>query len=331
MPLRTAGCQSVTAGTLLSPRNLVRRLTPRFAAGTESAIARFAKPNVLAWPTTRRGPSLGRLGNLEVRLAGNAFEVRRAQALRYRVFYEEMSAIPDFRARQTRRDVDRFDRYCDHLLVVDHAGGREEIVGTYRLLRHEVAARRGGFYSAGEFDVAPLLQRKPDLRFLELGRSCVLPAYRTKRALELLWHGVWAYVRQHRSDVMLGCASLAGTDPEEIALPLAFLHHHARASGAWSVKAREERRVAMDLMPACDVDRRAALRALPPLVKGYLRLGAMVGDGAVVDRQFGTTDVLMVLPVAAISARYVAHYGADATRFAAGPLSPGDARPLAAA
>lgn len=317
------------ARALFFPGSLMRRFSP-IGARREQAIARIAS-NVLPWPGLRHGLSLGRLGDLEVRLAVNSFEVRQAQALRYRIFYEEMSAVPDFRARHTRRDVDRFDKLCDHLLVVDHAGGHEEIVGTYRLLRNEIAARHGGFYSAGEFDVMPLLARLPENRFLELGRSCVLPLYRNKRALELLWHGVWAYVRMHRIDVMLGCASLIGTDAEKLALPLSFLHHYARASEEWFVRAREERRVAMDLMPASAIDRRAALRALPPLIKGYLRLGAMVGDGAVVDRQFGTTDVLMVLPVAAIASRYIDYYGTDASRYALKPLNPASERPLAAA
>jgi putative hemolysin len=278
--------------------------------------AGFPRPRALAWPGMRRGPALGRLGDLEVRLAATASEVRRAQALRYHVFYEEMSATPDFRARHTRRDADRFDRVCDHLLVIDHAGGREAIVGTYRLLRHDAAERAGGFYSAGEFDIAPLLARRPELRFLELGRSCVLPPYRNKRALELLWHGIWSYVRVYRADVMIGCASLSGADPQAHRLPLSFLHHHARADGGWQVRARESLRVDMDMLPAAKIDARAALRALPPLVKGYLRLGASVGDGAVIDHQFGTTDVLMVLPVEAIASRYIDYYGAEATRYA---------------
>ncbi len=325
----------MTAGGLLSPRNLVRRFKPSIAAGTDRALARIVKSNVLSWPAPRRSLSLGRLGDLEVRIAANAFEVRRAQALRYEIFYEEMSAVPDQRTRQTRRDADRFDKFCDHVLVVDHAypqsrfGSR--IVGTYRVLRDEIAAQYCGFYSAGEFDVAPLLSRMPELRFLELGRSCILPAYRNRRALELLWHGVWAYVRMHRIDVMLGCASLAGSDPDALALPLSFLHHHARASTEWSVGAREGRRVPMDRMPREAIDPRMALRALPPLVKGYLRLGATVGDGAVIDHQFGTTDVLMVLPVAQIASRYVDYYGADASRYAVNPQPSADECPLAAA
>lgn len=324
----------MTAGALLSPRGLVRRFTPTIAAGTDRALARFAKSNVLAWPGSRRGVSLGRLGDLEVRIAANLFEVRRAQSIRYRVFYEEMSAVPDFRTRQTRRDADRFDKLCDHLLVVDHAGRRArfggQIVGTYRVLRHEIAARHG-FYSADEFDIAPLVARKPHLRFLELGRSCILPSHRSKRALELMWHGIWAYVRMHDFDVMLGCASLTGIDPNALALPLSFLHHHARVSEEWFVRARDERHVAMDRMPASAIDQRRALRALPPLVKGYLRLGAMVGDGAVIDHQFGTTDVLMVLPVAAIASRYISYYGADASRYAITSQPPANDRPLFAA
>lgn len=299
---------------MLSPQNL---------------MLRFATP-----PAENRA-SLGRLGSLEVRLASSAAEIRRAQALRYTVFFEEMSALGDVRTRRLRRDADRFDRICDHLLVLDHAtlertllGLRPRVVGTYRLLRHAVARRHGGFYSDGEFDIAPLIRRKPSLNFLELGRSCVLAPYRNKRTVELLWHGIWSYVLSHDMDVMVGCASLEGTDPERLALPLSFLHHHARAPEEWRVRAHERRYVEMNRLPASAIDARTALRALPPLVKGYLRLGAYVGDGAVIDRQFGTTDVCIILPVAAIDPRYVDYYGADASRYAVRP--PTDA-PLAAA
>ena len=269
--------------------------------------------------------ALGRIGALEVRLAAGPREIRAAQALRYRVFYEEMGAVADAPTLLRRRDVDGFDRVCDHLLVLDHDDlehrpfrkPRPRIVGTYRLLRQEVAERTGGFYSAGEFDIAPLLARHPDKRFLELGRSCVLKPYRTKRTVELLWHGIWAYVLRHGLDVMIGCASLEGTDPGQHALPLGFLHHHAVASPDWRVEALPGRRVPMDLMDKDAIDLRAALNALPPLVKGYLRLGATVGSGAVVDRQFGTTDVMIVLPVSAISSRYLNYYGTDASRHAA--------------
>lgn len=264
---------------------------------------------------------IGRLGSLEVRLATTAREIKKAQKLRFKVFYEEMSAIADIQTQMSRRDRDAFDAICDHLLVIDHdtmtKSGEPAIVGTYRLLRQDVASRYSGFYTSNEFDVGTLIARHSGLKFLELGRSCVLPPYRTKRTVELLWHGIWSYVRSHGMDVMVGCASLEGTDPDRLALPLSFLHHHARAPAEWRVAALPGRHVAMDRMPPEAIDMKAALHALPPLIKGYLRVGAHVGDGAVIDRQFGTTDVMIILPVSAIAARYVNYYGADATRYAA--------------
>jgi putative hemolysin len=335
MPDYKAAIRYLTADGIGGPKlpfskDLLRRFSPAIAQRAGSALIPYI-PNS-RWLGRGGTEPLGRLGELEVRLAASIMEVRRAQALRYRVFYEEMSAVPDLHARQMRRDVDRFDRYCDHLLVLDHARKRfgfpPDIVGTYRLLRQDVAERNGGFYGEGEFDLAPLLARKSALRFLELGRSCVLPEYRNKRTLELLWHGIWVYVLRHGLDVMIGCGSLTGTEPEQLALPLSFLHHSHRAPPEWSVAARDDRRIEMRRMPASAIDARAALRALPPLIKGYLRLGAFVGDGAVIDWQFGTTDVAIVLPVAGIARRYVGHYGADAGRYAVRRV---EAAPLAVA
>ncbi len=270
---------------------------------------------------SRTGETLGRIGSLEVRLAHRAAEIRRAQRLRFDVFYQEMSAVAAAPALIARRDVDPYDAICDHLLVLDHDRiGKHRgpaVVGTYRLLRQEIAERCGGFYSAGEFDIAPLIKRHRGLRFLELGRSCVLPAYRTKRTVELLWHGIWTYVLRYKMDVMLGCASLEGTDPDVLAVPLSFLHYYARAPEEWRVQALPSRYRALDRLPKEAVDPKAALHRLPPLIKGYLRLGAFVGDGAVIDHQFGTTDILIILPVSAINMRYIGHFGASAERHAA--------------
>jgi putative hemolysin len=268
------------------------------------------------------GEPLGRLGGMEIRLAGKAKDVRRAQKLRYRVFYKEMSAIADAKTRLARRDVDAFDGICDHLLVLDHdtvgPGLRRKpaVVGTYRLLRQEVAERHGGFYTAGEYGIDDLLARHRSLRFLELGRSCVLAPYRNKRTVELLWHGIWSYVLERRIDAMFGCASLDGTDPQKLAQVLSYLYHFHAAPPEWAAAALKHRRVDMNLMPKEAVNTRTAWRALPPLIKGYLRLGAHIGDGAVIDHQFGTTDVLIVLPVAGISERYIQHFGPGAERHA---------------
>ena len=270
-----------------------------------------------------RPESLGRMGSLEVRFAQSAAEVRAAQKVRYQVFFKEGDAVANAATKLARRDIDAFDPICDHLLVLDHAASENAaartpaVVGTYRLLRQELAEKHGGFYSAAEFDVGELIARHPGLRFLELGRSCVLAPYRNKRTLELLWHGIGAYTAQNQPDVMIGCASLDGTDPEQLALALSFLHHFARAPEQWHAQAVAHRRVEMNLIPKDAIDPKRALRVLPPLIKGYLRLGAYIGDGAVIDHQFGTTDVLIVLPVKKITARYMAHFQASGQRDAA--------------
>ncbi len=284
----------------------------------------------LTFGLTSRTPAkvYGRIGDLEVRLAKTKADVKRAQRLRYDVFYREMSAKPSLTAQMRRRDEDRYDAICDHLLVVDtssspaEAGSRQwrskrqpRVVGTYRVLRQEVARHTGGFYTQGEYDIAPLIaERSPKYRFMELGRSCVLKPYRNKRTVELLWHGLWTYVREHKVDVMIGCASFEGIDPDEHATALSFLYHHALAPPEWRVRAHANMHTEMNLLPKDKVDAKAALKALPPLIKGYLRLGAKVGDGAVIDRQFGTTDVLIVLPVESIDPRYFEHFGAPEER-----------------
>jgi L-ornithine Nalpha-acyltransferase len=258
---------------------------------------------------------LGRSGNFEIRLATSKKDVQRAQRLRFKVFYEEGGAIAHGRSAFVRRDICRFDRFCDHLLVFDmtarNSFGRvkPKLVGTYRLLRRAVAEEHGGFYSQSEFDIAPLLARHSGKNFLELGRSCVHAKYRSKRVIELLWRGLWLYAKHHHVDVLIGCASLPGTNPLALALPLSFLHHQASADEEWQVAPHDGRFVPMGLLEAGAVDARRGIAALPPLVKAYLRVGAKFGHGAVIDKQFGTIDVFTIMPLAEIEDRYIAFFG----------------------
>lgn len=263
-------------------------------------------------------PVLGELGNLRTRLARSIAEIHAAQSIRYQVFYREMSARPGAMARLTQRDRDEWDALCDHLLVIDTSQDRQRIVGTYRMLRGVTArAQRTGYYSQSEFDVGSLIARHENLEFMELGRSCVLPKWRGKRTIELLWHGTWAYVLEHGIDVMVGCASFAGTDPDDHAEALSFLYHHCAPDPDWDVEAVSADTVRMDRIGKNEINMKRSLAALPPLIKGYLRLGAWIGREAVIDRQFCTTDVLIILPVSRINPRYVNYYGADAGRRAA--------------
>jgi putative hemolysin len=245
-------------------------------------------------------------GELEIRLAEGPGEIEAAQALRYRVFYEEMNARPTPEMARARRDADGFDAYCDHLIVLDRGLPAGSVVATYRLLRRAAAARCGRFYTADEYEIGRLLALPGEV--LELGRSCVDARYRTRPTMQLLWRGIAEYVQHYQIRLMFGCASLPGTDPRALALPLSYLAYNHLAPEPLRPKALAHRYQEMRLMAADAVDARAALGALPPLIKGYLRLGGFVGDGAVVDHQFHTTDVCVVVKTDLVTEKYYRHY-----------------------
>lgn len=259
-------------------------------------------------------PVLATAGALEVRLAETEAEVEQAQRLRYHVFYEEMAAVPSPEMRDARRDFDKFDEVCDHLLVVDRSAHDEDgqplVVGTYRLTRDVDAARAGGFYTAGEFDMSRMLKAFAGQKLLELGRSCVLKTYRNRTTtMQLLWKGLMAYVARFDIDLMFGCASFPGIDPDALAMPLSYLHHYAAMPEDVKVSARPELYVSMARIPKDAIDQKEGMRTLPPLLKGYLRAGCRIGDGAVIDRQFSTTDVFIYFPMSGLDPRYKSRFG----------------------
>jgi L-ornithine Nalpha-acyltransferase len=249
-----------------------------------------------------------RSGSLHVRLADSVADIDAAQALRYRVFYGEMGASPSPDMARVERDFDSFDDICDHLLVVDHARGTgaAAVVGTYRLIRRPAAARRGCFYSEAEYDISKILAYPGEI--LELGRSCVDATARNRPTMQLLWRGIAAYVFRYDIALMFGCASLPGTDIDALAATLSYLHHHHLAPHGLRARALPERHVEMQRLGREAIDPARALAELPPLVKGYLRLGGFVGDGAVIDRQFNTTDVCVVVKTNLVTDKYYRHY-----------------------
>lgn len=256
-----------------------------------------------------------RHGQMEVRLARCEAEIRAAQTLRYKVFYGEMGARPSAEMIAEGRDFDRFDAYCDHLVVIDHAeSGR--VVGTYRLLRQSVAERHGGFYTATEFDVAKLMEVPGEI--MELGRACVDTSHRNRPAtMQLLWRGIATYTVHYDVKILFGCASLPGTDPQAIAGALSYLYYNHLAPEHLRARALPDRYNRMDLLPPREVDDQAAvaelaerttLSALPPLIKGYLRVGGLIGDGAVIDQEFQTTDICIIVVTDRLTAKYFNHY-----------------------
>lgn len=249
-----------------------------------------------------------RAGNLGVRIADSPAEIEASQRLRYQVFVQEMGAQADAAAQATGLESDAFDAVADHLLVLDHdrGEGASAVVGTYRLIRRVAAEKMGRFYSADEYDISAMEAFPGEI--LELGRSCVDADHRTRGTLQLLWQGIAAYVFHHRIALMFGCASLPGIDLDANAAQLSYLYHHHLAPPELRPRAVAERFVSMDRLAAGSYDAKRALLDLPPLIKGYLRLGGFVGDGAVLDVPFNTTDVSIVVKTDLVTDKYFKHY-----------------------
>ncbi len=249
------------------------------------------------------------LGNIEVRLAENNVEIDAAQYLRYKVFYEEMNAKPSTNQQKTKRDYDRFDYYFDHILVIDHSRKgniADKVIGTYRLNRGNLKRKKNIYYTSNEYQLKSLLSYEGNL--LELGRSCVDTNYRNGKTMQLLWKFIAQYVIKYDIKIMFGCASFSGIDLSKHKAALAYLHKKYLAPINIRPVALKSRYIEMKDSRFDDFDFKSFLTAIPPLIKGYIRLGAFVGDGAVIDHQFNTIDVCIVLPTEKVASRYMDHY-----------------------
>ncbi len=240
-------------------------------------------------------------GDIEVRLAATEEEVTAAQKLRYKVFYEEMQASASPEVARQERDFDDFDLICDQLLAFDTTkSGEDSVIATYRLLREEKIDSIHDFYSFQEFDLSNMdkayfRELMAGRQLLELGRSCVREDYRSNNIIQLMWRAIVKYIVRHNVGCMFGCASLAGVIQGDLELPLSYLYHKYKTPDEFNIPALPERYQQMNYVEWEDMDRSKAKRQLAPLVRGYASLGCYIGDGAVVDEQFNTTDVLILL------------------------------------
>lgn len=242
---------------------------------------------------------------LQIRLARDDRDLLAAQRLRYAVFVAELGASGPMVDHAAGLERDDFDAHVDHLLLIDprrDAAALDHVVGAYRLLPSDRLAAVGRYYSHDEYDLAPLISSGRKL--VELGRSCVHPDYRGGTAMYRLWNGLADYVLERGIDVMFGVASFHGTDPAPLAQPLSYLFHHHLAPPDLRVRARDAARLPMDMVAPAALDRKAAMAAMPALIRAYLRLGGVVGDGAWMDRAFNTIDVCLVIDTARMSARH---------------------------
>ncbi|HBQ36541.1 MAG TPA: ornithine-acyl-ACP acyltransferase [Rhodobacteraceae bacterium] len=238
----------------------------------------------------------------DLRLAKTQADLEAAQRLRYEIFVAELGGDGPLVDHQNRLECDEFDAYFDHLLLIDKTqaeGSEKSVIGVYRLLRSDMAEKAGRFYSEDEYDLDKL--KNSGRKLLELGRSCVRKDYRGTAAMYHLWNGLGAYVVEHNIDLLFGVASFHGTDVEKIREPLAYLHHNYLVAEELRVRVKAADFQTMDLMPAEQIDRRAAMRQMPTLIKAYLRMGGCVGEGVFLDHNFNTTDVLVMMDTAKVS------------------------------
>lgn len=252
-----------------------------------------------------------RSNNLVVRLAENAAEVEAAQRLRYQIFCEEMGGKGNPEVQRQKRDFDKYDDVCHHMLVLDTTRpGDHEVIGTYRLLTRDNMEKVGSFYTETEYDVSKV--KANGGRLLELGRSCVEQQYRTRPVIQLLWQGIGSFIQAKDIELMFGCASFLNTNVNEHKHALSYLYHYHLAPEHIRPRTLPDLYVNMNLMPKEEVVPRAAINALPTLIKGYLRLNGCVGDGAFLDYAYNTCDVSIVVQTQNVQQKYADRYIPDA-------------------
>lgn len=237
--------------------------------------------------------------HLTARIAQTEEDRLAAARLRYRVFVEELGGDGALVDHDLMLERDRFDPFYDHLVLVDdrrNPGALDHVVGVYRLLDDAGAARAGQFYSEDEYDLSVL--KASGRRLLELGRSCLHKEFRGGIALHRMWQALATYVDEKEIEILFGVASFHGADVTAHAEALSLLYAAHLAPPPLRVRVRDEHFQTMDLVPMDQVDRVAAMRQVPQLIKSYLRLGGVVGDGAFVDGPFNTVDVCLILDTA---------------------------------
>ncbi len=248
-------------------------------------------------------------GSLRLKFANSESEIIQSQRLRYKIFYEELRADADEQSRMQKRDIDPYDEISDHLLVLDTVlsdNEAEQLVGSYRLITQNKLAAGQKFYTENEYDISAL--KNSNVKLLELGRSYVREEYRTKQVINLLWHGLARYINHYDIGCLFGCASFYGADPEKHRMALSLLHSNNLAPEKFRPAVLpSENAVAIEALPA-DSDIKNILRDIPPLLKGYIRVGGYIGDGAYIDKKFDTVDVCVVVLIAEISPRYFNHF-----------------------
>ena len=242
----------------------------------------------------------------EVKLAESRSEIKLAQKLRYKVFFSERIHSPILNIGNFRIDSDKFDNYADHIIVKFRKNkfSKTRVIGTYRLLKQSVAEKKSGFYSCDEFNLDNLLNSKIYNNMLELSRSCISQKFRNKNVLKLMWNEIYRYINKNNIDALFGTASFLDTNINKIEDQLIYLNNNHKMSDNIKVNALANYKVKVDYEKPIDINLKLVSK-LPTLIKAYLKFNASIGEGAVVDNRFKTTDVFVFLPIEEINKDYV--------------------------
>ena len=239
--------------------------------------------------------------NFTIKIASSNFEIKKAQSLRYKIFFKEKKIKKKSLKSLLQRDYDFYDKISDHLIIIDdNLGVKDNVVGTYRLLRGNCAKLYRGFYTEQEFDISNLKKNFSSKNILELGRSCVHPQYRSGIILKLLWQGISKYIKIYKIKILMGCASFHGTNPSEFQDEFSLLYGNYRLPETYDIKSLQHNEISFSK----NINQSTILNRLPPLIKGYLRAGGMVSESFYIDREFETIDYCVIMLTDKIVSRY---------------------------
>jgi len=241
-----------------------------------------------------------------IKLADTKLELKKAQALRYSIFYKEKNAKPTFPKKMMKLDYDKIDKFADHLIVIDkkRKGIKNEIVGTYRLIRGNIASHFGGFYTSAEFDLTNILNSYNNAQVLELGRSCVHKDYRTGTTMKLLWKAIAEYIKLYDINILFGCASFPGIDVQKFSKEFAYLRSNFALPNQISVQSLVNNNYPIFNKNNIEKNDLRTFAKLPPLIKGYLRVGGRISNSFFVDYDFNTIDLCVVVQTKNIDKKY---------------------------
>ena len=239
--------------------------------------------------------------NFTIKISQSNLEIKKAQSLRYRIFFKEKKIKrKDFKY-LLQRDYDFYDKISDHLIIIDNNREvKDNVIGTYRLLRGNCAKLYKGFYTEQEFDLSNLKKNFSSKDILELGRSCVHHEYRSGIILKLLWQGISRYIKIYKIKILLGCASFNGTNPSKFKDEFSLLYESYRLPKNYNVKSLQDNEISFRK----NIKHSTVLNKLPPLIKGYLRAGGLVSENFYIDREFETIDYCVIMLTDKIISRY---------------------------